>query len=97
MTCIHYYYIGLNDKDTHTQKYKYSTYVKMLRNILLKYDVLAYTFYKVTGSWRNELENTIKLELSDDYLTNDCLEELKEVFNQECILHIRLASDNILV
>lgn len=97
MTCTHYYYIGLNDKDTHRQKYNYSTYVKMLRNILLKYDVLAYTFYKVVGSWRNELENTIKLELSDDYLTNDCLLEIKEVFNQECIMHIRVASDNMLI
>ena len=97
MTCLHYYYIGLNDKDTHKQKYNYGTYVKMLRNILLKYDVLAYTFYKVTGSWKNELENTIKLELSDNYLINDCLLELKEIFNQDCILHIRLASDNILV
>lgn len=97
MTCTHYYYIGLNDKDEHKQKYNYFTYVKLLRSILLKYDVLAYTFYKVTGSWRNEFEETIKLELSDDYLTNDCLLEIKEVFNQECILHIRMASDNILV
>lgn len=97
MTCTHCYYIGLNDMDTHKQKYSYSTYIKLLRGILLKYDVLAYTFYKVTGSWRNEIENTIKLELSDDYLTNECLLELKEVFNQESILHIRLASDNMFI
>ena len=69
----------------------------MLRGILLKYDVLAYTFYKVTGSWRNELENTIKLELSYNYITNDCLLELKEVFNQECIMHLRVASNNMLI
>ena len=72
-------------------------YKQLYDTTLLKYDVLAYTFYKVTGSWKNELENTIKLELSDDYLTNDCLLEIREVFNQDCILHIKIASDNILV
>lgn len=97
MTCIHYYYIGLNDKDTHKRKYNYSTYIKLLRNILLKYNVLAYTFYKVTGSWRNELEETIKLELSDDFISNNCLLDIKEAFNQECILHIRVASDNMFI
>ena len=84
------YYIGLNDQDTHTQKYNFGTYLKILNNILLEDDVTSYTITKVKGVYKGEFETTIRLELLNDCLTQKAIDNIKEVFNQECIMDITL-------
>lgn len=84
------YYIGLNDKDTHKQKYNFTTYLKMLNSILLDDDVTSYTITKTIGFYNGEKENTIRLELLNDCLSSIATENIKEVFNQECIMNIIL-------
>lgn len=88
---ISVYYIGLNDKDTHKQKYNFNTYLKLLNSILLGDDVTSYTITKATGFYKGEKENTIRLELLNDCLTQKAIDNIKEVFNQECIMDITFA------
>lgn len=87
---ISVYYIGLNDKDTHRQKYNFTTYLKMLNSILLEDDVTSYTITKTIGFYKGEKENTIRLELLNDCLSSIAIENIKEVFNQECIMDLTL-------
>lgn len=75
------YYIGLNDKDTHKQKYNFNTYLKILNSILLEDDVTSYTITKATGFYKGEKENAIRLELLNDCLTQKAIDNIKEVFN----------------
>lgn len=84
------YYIGLNDKDLHTQRYDNSTYIRMLRNILIENNVESYTYYIVNGMFKDEQETTIKLEILNSGLSDEVIETIKTVFNQECILDLTL-------
>ena len=87
---ISVYYIGLNEKDTHKQKYNFNTYLKILNSILLDDDVTSYTITKTIGFYRGEKENTIRLELLNDCLSSKAIENIKEVLNQECIMDITI-------
>lgn len=84
------YYIGLNDKDLHIQRYDNSTYIKMLRNILIENNVESYTYYIVNGMFKDEQETTIKLEILNSGLSDEVIETIKTVFNQECIMDLTL-------
>ena len=84
------YYIGLNDKDLHIQRYDNSTYIRMLRNILIENNVESYTYYFVNGMFKDEPETTIKLEILNSGLSNETIETIKTVFNQECIMDLTL-------
>lgn len=82
------YYIGLNDKVSQTQLYETSHYIEVLRNLLDSDEVENYTYEIVQGIYKGIKENTIKLELIDDGqgLSQEVLESIKYLFNQECIL-----------
>lgn len=79
------YYIGLNDKDKKVQLYETSTMVRIICGCLRKNDVENFSYSIINGCYKNDFEVTIKVELFNDRLTSDCIEDLKEVLNQECI------------
>lgn len=82
------YYIGLNDKVAQTQLYETEHYIEVLRNLLDSDEVESYTYEIVQGIYKGMKENTIKLELIDNGqgLSQELLESIKYLFNQECIL-----------
>lgn len=87
---LNVYYIGLNDKDTHKQKYSTDTFIKMLRGIMSAHSIECFTLSTATGYYRGEPETTLKLELVNNFLTAFTVTEIKKVFNQECILNTRI-------
>lgn len=87
---ISVYYIGLNDKETHKQKLKTETFIKLLNAILKDYKLDSYTLNIVTGYYKGEPETTLKVELLNDSLSGLAIETIKELFNQECIMDITL-------
>lgn len=82
------YYIGLNDKDKHVQLYETQTMIRIICGCLKKHAVNNYTYSTVIGCYKGTLETTIKLELFNDKLTSDCIVDLEEVLNQECIAEV---------
>ena len=85
-------YVGLNDKDTKTQKIDTMEASKIATNIITSYTDGA-TIYNATGIYKHEdgtivLENTLKIELyevSDEALTA-IIDTLKRTLNQEAII-----------
>lgn len=85
-------YVGLNDKDTKTQKVDTMEANKITMNIITSYTDGA-TIYNATGIYKHEdgtivLENTLKIELyevSDEALTA-IIDTLKRTLNQEAII-----------
>lgn len=86
MAILSTYYIGLNNKDTHRQELKTSQAIEVLVKTLKERKVESYSYSFITGVYKGEVENTIKLELVDCGLCNQTIQELKRAFNQECIL-----------
>lgn len=82
------YYIGLNDKDLKVQKYSTDTMLKIIVGCLKHHAVENFSYSIINGCYKNDCETTIKLELFDDRLTNDCIIELEKVLNQECIAEV---------
>ena len=80
------YYIGLNDKDKKVQLYETQTMIRIICGCLRHHGVENFSYSIINGCYKNDLETTIKLELFNDRLTSDCILELKQVLNQECIL-----------
>lgn len=86
MTILSTYYIGLNDKDTHRQELKTSQAIEVLVKTFKELGVENYSYSFITGVYKGEVENTIKLELVDGVLCNQTVRKLRKAFNQECIL-----------
>ena len=82
------YYIGLNDKDKKVQLYETNTCIRIIKGCLRRHRGYNFTLSKAEGCYKSEEETTIKIELFDDRLTSDCIEDLKEVLNQECIAEV---------
>jgi predicted nucleotide-binding protein (sugar kinase/HSP70/actin superfamily) len=87
---LNVYYIGLNDKDSKVQKYSTETFIKMLCGIMKASSIDSFTLSVVTGYYKSESETTLKLELVNNFLTAYTVSEIKELFNQECILNTRI-------
>lgn len=79
------YYVGLNDKDKKVQLYETQTMIRIICGCLRHHGVENYSYSVINGCYKNDLETTVKLELFNDRLTSDCIVELKQVLNQECI------------
>lgn len=84
-------YIGLNDKDSKTQKINTVEAIKILTNLLV--DVGGATIYNATGIYTHEngeiiIENTLRVELFDIGLQaiKNKIELIKQVLNQESII-----------
>lgn len=82
------YYIGLNDKGKKVQLYETNTMLRIIIGCLKKNVVENFSYSIITGCYKGELETTVKVELFNDRLTSDCIFELKEVLNQECIAEV---------
>lgn len=80
------YYIGLNDKDKKVQLYETQTMIRIICGCLRHHAVENFSYSIINGCYKNDLETTVKIELFNDRLTSDCILELKQVLNQECIL-----------
>lgn len=89
------YYIGLNDKDKKVQLYETSTMVRIICGCLRKNDVENFSYSIINGCYKNDFEVTVKIELFNNRLTSDCIEDLKEVLNQECIAEVKTNYCNI--
>lgn len=93
MTTIHKnfkteYYIGLNDKDKKAQLYETQTMIRIICGCLQRHYVDNFSYSIINGSYKKNFETTIKIELFNDRLTSDCIVELEEVLNQECIAEL---------
>lgn len=82
------YYIGLNDKDKKVQLYETNTCIKIIKGCLRHHGEYNFTLSRAEGCYKSEEETTIKIELFNDRLTNDCLIELEKILNQECIAEV---------
>lgn len=87
---LNVYYIGLNDMETKVQKYSTDTFIKMLCGIMQSNSIDNFTLSVATGYYKGIPETTLKLELVNNFLTAYTVSEIKEVFNQECILNTRI-------
>ena len=75
-------YLGLTDKDTKTQKITTSKAMRLVNQI-----VGDCTINKSKGYWQGYKENTLAIEIlftTLEQVQNYC-EQLKTLFNQECI------------
>lgn len=85
-------YVGLNDKDTKTQKIDTVEAVKIVSNLI--YTMMdGGTIYNATGIYKHEngdivIENTLRIELidCDEKSLGRLIETLKSVLNQESII-----------
>lgn len=85
--------VGLNDKDTKTQKIDSVEAYKIVENTLLNNGLLGYTIYQGKGLFKHEdgtitQENTLIIEViyTNDKTINNIITILKQVLNQEMIL-----------
>lgn len=86
-------YLGLNDKDTKTQKIDTLEAYKILCNLLKSYNVEGFTVYNAHGFYMHNdgtftTENTLKIELMfiDEKTIDNIIKQCKIIFNQECII-----------
>lgn len=86
-------YLGLNDKDTKTQKIDTLEAYKILCNLLKSYNVEGFTVYNAHGFYMHDdgtftTENTLKIELMfvDEKKIDNIIKQCKIIFNQECII-----------
>lgn len=85
-------YVGLNDKDTHTQKIDTLEATKIITNIITSITD-GCTIYNASGVYTHAdgtvvIENTLKIELFDtaNNIINQIIDTLKRVLNQESII-----------
>lgn len=85
-------YLGLNDKDTKTQKISTIEAYKICNNILLNYTEGA-TIFEANGIYKHEngeivIEKTLRIELMfiKDETIKLIVNDLKRVFNQESVI-----------
>lgn len=86
-------YLGLNDKDTKTQKIDTIEAYKIICNIIKGYDIEGFTIYNAQGFYIHQdksisVENTLKIELMfiDEMVVDELIKQLKIIFNQESII-----------
>ena len=84
-------YIGLNDKDTKTQKISTLEAYKMVENVITK-KTDGYTISEAKGCYRHEdgtvtIENTLRIEMLfvNRELIKEFVNTLKIMLNQEAI------------
>ena len=96
-------YLGLNDKDTKMQKYDIVEAYKVANAIVLSQCDGA-TIYNGNGIYKHDdgkivVEQTLIIEISgaDESRVGKVIEDLKVVFNQECVLVDRVSSNRAFV
>ena len=86
-------YLGLNDKDTKTQKMDTLEAYKILCNLLKSYNIEGFTVYNAHGFYVHDdgtftVENTLNVELMfiEELTVDNIIKQLKTIFNQESII-----------
>lgn len=87
------YYIGLNDKNTHKQEKTTQEALNIIEEVMDSADIDSYTTSIVQGHYKNELENTIKLEIIGFALSQYYINQIKVRLNQECIMELCTETD----
>ena len=87
------YYIGLNDKDSHTQDITTKEALNIIEEIMDSAGIDSYTTSIAQGHYKNELENTIKLEIIGIALSEYYINLIKGRLNQECIMELCTETD----
>lgn len=82
------YYIGLNDKDTHKQEITINEALNFIGEVMSFAGIDSYTTSLVQGHYKNELENTIKLDIIGVALSQYYINSIKARLNQECIMEL---------
>lgn len=93
-------YLGLNDKDTHLQKHSTNECKRMLMEALMDYDIENFTLQLVDGVYKHVdgtivIENTYIITIcnfDNEYKLSNCINMLKLIFNQECIMVEKIQS-----
>lgn len=93
-------YLGLNDKDTHLQKHSTNECKRMLMEALMDYDIENFTLQLVDGVYKHVdgtivIENTFVITIcnfDNEYKLSNCINMLKLIFNQECIMREDITS-----
>lgn len=85
-------YLGLNDKDTKTQKIATLEAYKFITNLLKLKGFDGATIYEAIGLYRHEsgeftTENTLRIELlfTEKEKVLELIKDLKNLFNQESV------------
>lgn len=85
-------YVGLNDKDTKTQKVATLEAYKIIENLLLGLNVEGATIFEAKGLYKHEsgeyvIENTLRIELLfvDKATVKALVESIKAILNQESV------------
>ena len=86
-------YIGLNDKDSKTQKIDTVEAIKVIYNLLLANGIDGATLYNATGIYKHDngvvvIENTIRCEIIEPVNNglNKAIQAIKSALNQESII-----------
>jgi hypothetical protein len=95
--------IGLNDKDTYTQKFDTITAYKMIENVL-KTRTNGYTMYETHGGYTHDngtyiTETSIRIELMFISQTQVLIiaDQIKQQLNQEAIAYETITSNSKLI
>lgn len=93
-------YIGLNDKDSHKQKYSNDTMRDKIVSMLMAYKIENFSMQLIDGVYRHldgyiVYENTFKITIcnyEDEYNLRNLINTLKLELNQECIMVEKIQS-----
>ena len=92
-------YVGMNDSETHTQKFDTEHYLKILKNICYNYHV-AFSVNQITGGYFHEdgtyvEENSLALTLIgiEKEIVQEIAKDLCAFFHQESVMAVYEHSD----
>lgn len=90
-------YVGLNDKDSRTQKVSQIQAKKLISRILADNEIEGATFLKAEGLYtyitdhKTEKENTFKIEIlfATDTQIKNAIAQIKQILNQETVAMVK--------
>lgn len=85
---VYDYYIGLNDKDKHTQLLLTDTFKDKINRILQAYNVHNFSMFELQGFYQGGKENSLMIRTLDKQLDKIILNDIKKELNQECIMEV---------
>jgi len=85
-------YVGLNDKETKTQKISTVEAYKIIENLLLNLNVEGATIFEAKGLYKHEngeyvIENTLRIEIMfvEKPIVKQLVDSIKLILNQESV------------
>ena len=85
-------YVGLNDKETKTQKVNTVEAYKIIENLLLNLNVEGATIFEAKGLYKHDsgeyvIENTLRIEIMfvEKSIVKQLVDSIKAILNQESV------------